>query len=243
MSPILATMRELEGKKVAVVDGYVSNEWIRRDFPDIQLVKVKTVKEGLDRLQKGEVFAFVDNMLVIGYYMAKLKLFNFKIAGSTPYVNAQCMAVRKDWAILAGILQKALDEISESERAQIYQKWVPIRYEYGFDYQLLWQALAIFAVILGGLVLWNRKLSREIRSRKEAQAALGKSEQRYRDLWEKTPVMMISLDPNGRMVLVSRSLSGCFWAMNVTKSLDGHHLSFKQKSRDFMPRRVLSQPS
>jgi PAS domain S-box-containing protein len=199
----IADMRELDGKKVGVVDGYVSNEWIQRDFPDIQLVKVRTVKEGLELLQKGEVFALVDNMLVFGYYMAKLKLFNFKVAGTTPYVNAQCMAVRKDWAILAGILQKALDAISETERAQIYQKWVPIRYEHGFDYQLLWQALAIFAVILGGLVFWNRKLSREIRYRKEAQAALRKSEKRYRDLWEKTPVMMISLDPNGRIVSVS----------------------------------------
>ena len=106
-------MHELGGKRIAVVDGYVAGEWISRDFPDIRMVKVKTVKEGLERLQKGEVFGMVDNMLVTGYYLAKLKLVNLKIAGETPYVNAQCMAVRKDWAVLAGILQKALDSISE----------------------------------------------------------------------------------------------------------------------------------
>jgi PAS domain S-box-containing protein/putative nucleotidyltransferase with HDIG domain len=176
----IADMRELSGKKVAVVDGYAAADWIPRDFPDIHLVKVKTVKEGIDLLQKEEAFAFVENMLVIGYYMAKLKMMNLKIAGETPYINAQCMAVRKDWEILAGILQKALDSISETERSNIYKKWLPVRYEHGFNYSLLWQALAIFAAILLALVVWIKKLSGEIRHRKEAEAALSNSEERLR---------------------------------------------------------------
>jgi two-component system, cell cycle sensor histidine kinase and response regulator CckA len=199
----IGNMRELNGNRVAVVAGYVSGEWMQRDFPEIRLVQVNSVKEGLELVQRGDVFAFVDNMLVIGYYLAKLKTVNLKIAGPTPYVNAQCMAVRKDWAILSEILQKALDSVSDAERAQIYQKWVPLRYEYGFDYKLFWQALALIGVILTALLIWNRRLSREIRFRKEAEAALGKSERRHRDLWEKAPVMMISLDPNGRMISVS----------------------------------------
>jgi two-component system sensor histidine kinase/response regulator len=172
----IANMRQLAGKRIAVVEGYIAGEWIRRDFPEIQLVKVGSVKAGLDVLQRGEAFALVDNMLVTGYYMAKLELANLKIAGSTPYVNAQCMAVRKDWAILATILQKALASISEEERAEVYRRWVPIRYEHGFNYRLLWQALATFGVILAGMVAWNRKLSAEIRRREEAEAAQRKSE-------------------------------------------------------------------
>ena len=105
---------------------------------------------------------------------------NVKIAGETPYINAQCMAVRKDWAPLAGILQKTLDSISETERAAIYYKWVPIRYEHGFNYNLLWKALAVFAVVLAGLAAWNYKLSGEIRYRKKVEAALSQSEERLR---------------------------------------------------------------
>ena len=174
-------MHELAGKRIAVVDGYVAAEWIARDFPAIRMVKVKTVKKGLERLQKGEVFALVDNMLVSGYYLSKLKLVNLKIGGETPYVNAQCMAVRKDWSVLAGILQKALDSISERERSEIYKKWMPVRYEHGFDFSLLWKALAIFAVVLAGLIIWNRKLSGEIRHRKSAEDALQTSEAELHD--------------------------------------------------------------
>ena len=190
----VANLSELTGKKIAVVDGYVSSEWIKKDFPDIQLVKVQTVKEGIELLQKGEVFAFVDNMLVIGYYLAKLKLVNLKIAGWTPYVNAQSMAVRKDWAILAGILQKALDSISESEGAGIYNKWVPLQYEHGFNYNLLWKALLAFAAIIAGLIIWNRKLSREIRYRKEAESALKKNEGFLNNIIENIPIMIFLKD-------------------------------------------------
>jgi hypothetical protein len=82
------------------------------------------------------------------------------------------MAVRKDWAVLAGILDKALESISEAERQDIYRKWLPVRYEHGFDYALFWQALAVFAVVLLVLVVWNRRLTRELRKRQQAEAAL-----------------------------------------------------------------------
>jgi PAS domain S-box-containing protein len=176
----IANMQELAGKNIAVVDGYVAAEWIPRDFPTIVLVKVKTVKEGLDRLQKGDVFALVDNMLIISNYLAELKLADLKIVGVTPYINVECMAVRKDRTVLAVILQKALDSISEKERTAIYSKWVPIRYEHGFDYSLLWKALAVFAVILAGMVVWILKLSQQIRHRVAAEAALRTSEERLR---------------------------------------------------------------
>ena len=196
----IAHMSELAGKKVALVDGYAVTEWIPRDFPDIQLVKVKDDEEGLEVLQRGDAFAFVDNMLVIGYYLAKLKISNLKIAGETPYLNAQSMAVRKDWAVLAGILQKALDSITESERAAIYQKWVPIRYDHGFDYSLLWKLLAVFAVILAGMIFWNRKLSREIKSRQKAENELKNSEHRFRKLFDVAPLPLVFVDQN-RVIL------------------------------------------
>ncbi len=199
----VGNISELNGKKVAVVDGYVSNEWIERDFPSIELVKVKNVLAGIRKLQQGEVFALIDNMLVISYYQAKMKLGDLKIAGWTPYVNAQAMAVRKDWPELAGIIQKALDSIPESEVSAIYKKWVPLTYEHGFDYSVLLKATAIFGVVLAGLLFWNYRLSKEIAGRKSTELALKQSEKRYRELWLKAPVMMLSLDTQARITLVT----------------------------------------
>ncbi|MGD9819161.1 MAG: PAS domain S-box protein [Desulfomonilaceae bacterium] len=199
----ISSISELKGHRVAVEKGHVAEEWIHRDHPEIELIRVENVKEGIGLLQGGDVFAFIDNMLVIGYYLAKLKSVDLKIAGWTPYVNAQAMAVRKDWPVLASILQKALDSIPESQVNGIYKKWVPLRYEHGFDYGLAWKGLAIAFLIIGGLLLWNRWLSREITNRHDIENALRASEKRYRDLWEKAPVMMISLDTEARIRFVS----------------------------------------
>jgi two-component system sensor histidine kinase EvgS len=155
----IADLRELEGKKVVVVAGYVAETWIARDFPKIQLVRVETAQEALAKLQRGEVFACVENMLVVDRTITKLKMPELKITGSTPYNNAQCIAVRKDWAILAGILDQALDSISATERNAIFRKWLPLESQSSFDYTRLWPVAAILAVVLLGLVTWNWKLA------------------------------------------------------------------------------------
>ena len=171
----ISDMKELIGKKVALPEGYAVDHWITADWPGINLVRVSNAQVGLTMLQQGEVFAFVDSLLIIGDHQAKLKVTNVKIAGQTPYAYPLAMAVRKDWAPLVGILNKAIDSISESERAEIYRRWLPVRYEHGFDYGLLWKALAVFAAILLALVVWNLRLAREIRNRQRAEEALKKS--------------------------------------------------------------------
>lgn len=194
----IGDMQELAGHKVAVVEGYALVEWLSRDFPGIDLVKVKTVEEGLRRLQKREVSCFVDNLLVMGYYLAKLKIADLKIAGTTRYEYAQSMAVRKDWSLLAGILQKALDSISPAERAAIYHKWVPSRYDFGFDYRLFWRVLAIFAATLVGLIFWIRKLTREIQQRKRAETELAGANKLLHAIINTAPMRVFWKDTNLR---------------------------------------------
>jgi signal transduction histidine kinase len=133
-------------------------------------------------LQRGEVFAYIDNLLVIGYYHSKMKVANVKIAGQTPYVNAQCMAVRKDWAVFAGILQKALDSISVTERNAIYRRWLLIRYEHGIDYSRFWWVPVIFSVVILAQVVWIRKLGREIKYRKQAETRLAYNEKLLQEM-------------------------------------------------------------
>lgn len=184
----IADLRELEGKKVVVVAGYVAETWIARDFPEIQLVRAQTTQEALAMLQSGEVFACVDNMLVVDHVITNSKMSGLKISGSTPYNNAQSMAVRKDWAILAGILDKALDSISATERNTIFRKWLPIQYQSAFDYTRLWPVAAILALVLMGLVTWNWKLAAEIRRRKQSEEALRESEETFRTMVDSLPL-------------------------------------------------------
>ncbi|MFH0780983.1 MAG: transporter substrate-binding domain-containing protein [Pseudomonadota bacterium] len=202
----LADIKELFNKKAAVVKGYAIEDWVTRDFPEIELIRAQSTLDGLEMLQRGEVFAYLDNLLIIGDFQAKFKVSNIKIAGQTPYTNAQCMAVRKDWAPLAGILQKALASISEKERKEIYRKWLPVRYEHGFDYILFWKIASAFVVILLMLLLWNRQLTKEIKSRKQAEEALRDSEKRHRRYITSAPYGVFVADEQGRYLQVNPSV-------------------------------------
>jgi len=170
--PYVGGLPELAGRKVAVVDGYAIHEWLRKDHPGITLLPVKSTRDGLEAVRREEAFAYLDNLLVVGYNLTKLKMTDLKVAGETPYVNRQCIAVRKDWAVLAGIIQKALDSVTAAERDEIYRRWVPVRYEHGFNYARFWQAAGVFGAVIVLLLYWNRRLASEIRRREKAEFRL-----------------------------------------------------------------------
>jgi len=83
----IGSLAELDDRKIAVVNGYMATEWVRRDYPALELVGVDTVEEGLHMVQKGEVFCYVENLLVANHYLTRLGLTDaVKVAGNTEYV-------------------------------------------------------------------------------------------------------------------------------------------------------------
>ncbi|BCS96605.1 hypothetical protein DSLASN_22370 [Desulfoluna limicola] len=161
----IGNLKGLAGKRVAVVEGFAIHEWLSDNHPDIMLEPVPSLPEALEMLAAGKVHAFVGNVMTTSYYINKLKLKQIRVAGETPYVNKQAMAVRRDWPILAGILQKALDAIPPNERDMIFNSWVSIKYEHGFDYSLLWKVGVPLALMLLLLAFWNRRLERVVTMR------------------------------------------------------------------------------
>ncbi len=160
----------LNGKPVAVVQNEASQEWLQTDWPELALVSVIDTQEALRKLVKGQAFAFVGNLATTSYYIGQSGLTQIKVAGETPYAYALGMAVRQDWSILAGILQKGLDAIPKEEQNQIYHDWISIEYKHAVDYTLLWHVMLAAGLILLVVFYWNRKLSREVSLRRQAES-------------------------------------------------------------------------
>lgn len=154
----IGKLENLTGKRVAVVQNYAAQEWLKRDHPNLQLVTVDSPAEGLKQVSQGKVDVFVGNTVAATYYLGKLHIDNIRISGETSYEYDQTMAVRDDWPILVGILQKALNAISQQERNLIYNSWMSIQFEYEKDYTLLWLVLIVTALLLLIFAYWNRRL-------------------------------------------------------------------------------------
>jgi PAS domain S-box-containing protein len=101
--------------------------------------------------------------------------------------------------------------------------------------------LSLCALI--GLVVFflYRQASHEIRQRRSAEAALRQSEERFRSLYHRTPAMLHSIDPQGRLVSVSD-----YWVkvMGFTRDeVIGRKLTdfFTEKSRRFAETKIIPQ--
>lgn len=182
----IAGLPDLLGKEVAVVKGYVVQDFLERDFPQLSLQQAADVSAGLKAVSNGQAYVFIGNLAAVSYVIKKEGLTNIKVAGNTPYSYDLSFAVRKDWAPLIPIIEKALQSFTAEERNGIYNKWVSLRFEHGIDWTYVWRRVALGAgvvlVILTVVVIWNRRLAREVAERKRAEKELARYQAHLEDL-------------------------------------------------------------
>ena len=194
-SDFISGMDDLDGKRVIVVEGYLSEELLRRNHPEYQLVPVDNINEALAFLSSGKGEAFIDNLASITHAIASQGYTNLRISGKTPYDFELGLAVPKGNSRLLGILQKTLDSIDEQQRKAIREKWVSVSLPATPDYVLILQVALVALVILAVFLIWNRKLAREINRRKRFELELIKSTQRFRDLFENNKAVELVVNP------------------------------------------------
>jgi signal transduction histidine kinase/DNA-binding response OmpR family regulator/ABC-type amino acid transport substrate-binding protein len=165
----IGSMSELHDRKAGVVKGYVSQEYVALNHPEIILVPSTDIRAGLLSVIKGETFAFVGNLATVTHIMAREGISNLKISGNTPYAYDLSIGVRKGEHLLLSAMQKALDAVSEKERVDISRKWFSVTLEQRIDYTLLRMVLIGTALVLMFFFKHNRRLSKEIARRKRTE--------------------------------------------------------------------------
>ncbi len=162
--PFITGLEDLAGRRVAVVEDYSIHAFLKRDYPDLDLKPVQSVRSGLELVSTHRIDAFVVGLPVSAYLIQKLGLANLKVAANTQYRYDLSFGVRKDWPQLTGILNKAVSTFTEEERNNIYQKWVSVRFEHGIDTayvrKMVLTVVAISLVILSIGLVWYLQLKR-----------------------------------------------------------------------------------
>ena len=114
----------LQGKGLAVVDGYTSHGIMEENHPSLPLVLLNGTKEGFDALLENKVDVFLVNAVTAKYFTSQNQYKSLKISFETDYELKLSIAVRKDLSGHAlSIINKAVASISEEELLKIYLKW------------------------------------------------------------------------------------------------------------------------
>ena len=160
------SFEEIKEQKFAVVKGYATEEELKSLYPQTQLVLVNNVKEGLQLVQKGAVYGFIDATAVIGYAIDENEMHDLKIIGKMDRGYDLSYGVRKDDIQLLQILNKAILNISEADKNRIYRKWIAIEQQKVIDYSLLWKIILTALIFALFMTYWNSKL---LKAKKEIE--------------------------------------------------------------------------
>lgn len=218
----IGNLQELANRKVAVVKGYGSNEWLAQDYPDLLLIPVDSVEEGLLLVQKGEAFCLIENLLVSNHYLTLLNLnHELRVVGNTPYANNLSMAVHKRIAPLASILQKALAQIGAEQRSSIYRKHLTLDQQRTIPLSTVYLIIGISVGLLLLLVLWIWSLVREMHRREMAETERESSERKFKQLFSGAPMPLALINFAGEVLSANDSWYEVFgYKRNTIKTIE-----------------------
>lgn len=180
-SRFIGDLRELGQDRIGAVQGNASHEFLLINHPDLNLVPVATMQEGLIALSNGELDVMITHIPGVSYSVGRLGLDNLRITSITPYQYELRMAVRPDMPELVSILNKTLSQLEQPGYTQVYNRWIHLDMEQETDYTVLRRVIVIALVILAVFLYWNRKLSREVDERIRSEEALRSSEDALRE--------------------------------------------------------------
>ncbi|GAG86280.1 unnamed protein product, partial [marine sediment metagenome] len=158
-------LKSLSGRKLGIVEGYVYEEKIRKQYPEIIIIPTKSIGDALRKVSDGEFYATLDALFIVTRHIQDLGLSNLKIASQTGLDNFFRVGVRKDDPILLSVFDKVTKNLDDATRNAILRSWYTIKFQHVTDWRLVWQITGISILIfclLGYNTLLTRRFNRKL---------------------------------------------------------------------------------
>jgi len=191
--PFINDMSSVASEKFGITEGFAYEELLKKEYPNIKLIKVKNPKEGLLRVKQGKLYGHIGVLPAIGYNINESYVGDLKIAGKLRNTATFSMATRNDEPLLNSIFNKLISEISVQENKDILNKWLSIKYEEQVDYtNVVILSLFLLSIIL--VVLYKNRSINHINSQLES----------YIKIVDEN-VLTSATDINGKITYASRA--------------------------------------
>jgi len=145
--PFLTSFKDVLNEKIGVVKGYAYYELLKNKYPNINLVEVQNVDDGMKKVISGSIYGFVDSLAVVGYSVQRDYLGSIKIAGKVGEELILGVAVRNDEPLLKNIFNKMVNQLKDEEHLEILNKWVSVTYDKSFDSSWVWKIIGLVFVL------------------------------------------------------------------------------------------------
>jgi len=204
--PVVSRISTMKGKTIATVRGIKIFDKILNAYPDLKTYPVDSIKDAIDAVVSKKADALMGGLLMAGHLLHRYP--SLKILGpvGTP-PEPYGYLIGSSLPELLGIMDKTIRTIPKEDVEAIIQKWFKVQIEQKIDWAAVlgWVgALTIvFTIIILLMSHWNKKLSREIKERTQAQKALKISEARLKNIIENSTNLFYSHTPDHKLTFVS----------------------------------------
>ena len=154
----ISSLNSLNGKRIAYVDD-TYKEILIKAYPQIEFVKVDSLKQGLKKVKNDEFFGLVEILPVVGHEIQKDFSNSLKISKEIFNNLPFSMATSKDNIILNDILNKLFSSISNENKDSINNNWISVNYEKIVNYEKVLIAGMVFLLIIFIISLKNRQIN------------------------------------------------------------------------------------
>jgi diguanylate cyclase (GGDEF)-like protein len=176
-------IEQLRGKRLGIVSEYAFKDLIQQRYSGVNIVDVANGKDGIRKVQSGEIDAFIDYAASVVHVIQTEGIVGVKISGEADLALSIRMAVPKEQQAIIPVLNRALDSVGDVAIRDIYNKYFSVTYTRGFDYRLFWQFVIVVALIGGFMAFRYAQLSK---FNKEIQLARDQLSEAHAELQMKT---------------------------------------------------------
>ncbi|GAA5174399.1 transporter substrate-binding domain-containing protein [Niveibacterium umoris] len=222
------------GKPVAMKRGHFLVPRLGRNYPGIRILEFATLDQALDAVARGEAEASFNDLATVAPRLAERYAGVLKVAGS--WVDAPSevhFAVRSDWPELATVLRLANDSLTPAENHALAERWLVPKYRFEVPWQKVMvvalPVLAALVLVIGIVIVWNRRLRSEVERRTASERALAEARDAALDSADRKAAFLAALSHEMRTPM--NGVTGMVDALAHTPLDENQHFQLGVVSR------------
>ncbi|WP_223789834.1 transporter substrate-binding domain-containing protein [Marinicella meishanensis] len=185
-TPFVKDLNQISDLSLGVLAGAPFLTDIQADFPQLKVTELASFEAAVAALNGEQIGALLMPFAEARYLLNEQSIGFLKIVGKTQYKVAYSFYVANTHPELPGIVTKALDQISQDDKAQITDRWLALNIVEKRSYGLALAVAAVLSLLLFVIISWNRRMHAEIQARVATEQALAAEKENFEIMFEKS---------------------------------------------------------
>jgi len=117
-------LEDLNGKSLAIVDGYIYQSELHENYPNIKIVMAPNMENAIQQVASKQVDATIGPLFLSMALLQKLNIDNVKMVGNTVYKDELRIGINKKHPVLPKILDKLIANLTPQDHANARNVWL-----------------------------------------------------------------------------------------------------------------------